>query len=55
MEAVRALKYQPNILAKGLKEGRTNTIGLIIPNICNPIFPAVARGVEDVARKTVLP
>ncbi len=51
MEAVRALKYQPNILAKGLKEGRTNTIGLIIPNICNPIFPAVARGVEDVARE----
>ncbi|NLX69819.1 MAG: LacI family transcriptional regulator [Clostridiales bacterium] len=51
MEAVRALNYQPNILAKGLKEGRTNTIGLIIPNICNPVFPAVARGVEDVARE----
>ncbi|NLO82360.1 MAG: LacI family transcriptional regulator [Clostridiales bacterium] len=51
MEAVRALNYRPNVLAKGLKEGRTNTIGLIIPNICNPIFPAVARGVEDVARE----
>ncbi|MBZ4646291.1 MAG: LacI family transcriptional regulator [Petroclostridium sp.] len=51
MEAVRALNYQPNVLAKGLKEGRTNTIGLIIPNIRNPVFPAVARGVEDVARR----
>lgn len=51
MEAIRALNYKPNILAKGLKEGRTNTIGLIIPNICNPVFPAVARGVEDVARE----
>jgi len=51
MEAVRALNYKPNILAKGLKEGRTNTIALIVPNISNPVFPAVARGVEDVARK----
>nr|PZN10300.1 MAG: LacI family transcriptional regulator [Caldicoprobacter oshimai] len=51
MEAVRALNYKPNILAKGLKEGRTNTVGLIVPNICNPVFPAVARGVEDVARE----
>lgn len=51
MEAVRALNYRPNFLAKGLKEGRTKTIGLIIPNIRNPIFPAVVRGVEDTARK----
>ena len=51
MEAVRALNYKPSILAKGLKEGRTNTIGLIVPNISNPVFPAVARGVEDVARE----
>lgn len=51
MEAVRALNYQPNVLAKGLKEGRTNTIALIIPNIRNPVFPAVARGVEDTARR----
>lgn len=51
MEAVRVLNYKPNVLAKGLKEGKTNTIGLIVPNICNPVFPAVARGVEDVARE----
>lgn len=51
MEAVEALNYKPNVLAKGLKEGRTNTIGLVLPNIQNPIFPYVARGVEDVARQ----
>lgn len=51
MEAVKELNYQPNVLAKGLKQGKTNTIGLLIPNIRNPIFPAVARGVEDFARK----
>lgn len=51
LKAVKQLNYCPNVLAKGLKEGKTYTIGLIIPNIRNPIFPAVARGVEDMARK----
>lgn len=51
MRAVEALNYKPNVLAKGLKEGKTSTIGLILPNIRNPIFPSVARGVEDIARK----
>jgi DNA-binding LacI/PurR family transcriptional regulator len=49
--AIKELKYKPNILAKSLKEGRTNTVALIIPNIRNPIFPAVTRGAEDTARK----
>lgn len=51
MEAVRALNYKPNVLAKGLKEGKTKAIGLVLPNIGNPIFPSVARGVEDIARQ----
>ena len=51
IKAVNELGYSPNVLAKGLKEGKTNTIGLIIPNIRNPIFPAIVRGVEDTARK----
>ncbi|WZL77776.1 LacI family DNA-binding transcriptional regulator [Eubacteriales bacterium mix99] len=51
LEAAQKLNYQPNALAKGLKEGRTGTIGLIVPNICNPVFPLVSRGVEDTARK----
>ncbi|WP_026486081.1 LacI family DNA-binding transcriptional regulator [Caldanaerobius polysaccharolyticus] len=51
MEAIKELDFKPNILAKGLKEGKTNTVGLIIPNICNPLFPAIAKGVEDEARK----
>lgn len=51
MAAVKTLNYHPNFLAQGLKDGKTKTIGLIIPNIRNPIYPVVARGVEDVARK----
>lgn len=51
LEAARQLNYQPNALAKGLKEGKTNTIGLIVPNIDDTVFTAVAKGVEDAARK----
>ena len=50
MRAVQALNYHPNVLAKGLKEGKTNILALVIPNITNPLFPAVARGAEDKAR-----
>ena len=51
LAAVKDLNYEPNALAKGLKEGRTGTIGLIVPNICNPVFPLVSRGVEDMAKE----
>lgn len=51
MAAVKLLNYRPNFLAQGLKDGKTKTIGLIIPNIRNPIYPVVARGVEDAAKK----
>lgn len=51
LETVKILDYRPNFLAQGLKEGKTKTIGLIIPNIRNPIFPMVVRGVEDAAKK----
>ena len=52
LEAARALDYSPNVLAKGLKMGRSNTIALMVPSIENEIFPTIARGVEDTARKS---
>lgn len=51
MDAVQQAGYQPNILAKSLKMGRSNTICLVLPSIENLIFPAITRGVEEVARK----
>ncbi len=51
LQAVRDLNYQPNALAKGLKEGCTKTIGLVIPNLRNLLFPAAIRGITDVAKK----
>jgi LacI family transcriptional regulator len=50
MEAVEALDYRPSGVARGLATQRTRTIGLIVPDITNPFFPEVARGVQDVAR-----
>jgi DNA-binding LacI/PurR family transcriptional regulator len=49
LDAVAALGYQPSQLARGLRRVKTNMIGMIIPDVTNPFFPAVVRGAEDVA------
>jgi LacI family transcriptional regulator len=51
LDAVRSLGYQPSALAQGLRRKRTNMLGMVIPDITNPFFPGVVRGVEDVAYK----
>jgi LacI family transcriptional regulator len=43
--------YTPNETARSLVYGRTNTIALILPDIRNPFFTNVARGVGDVAKR----
>lgn len=48
-EAVQAIGYQPSALARGLRRDKTNMIGMIIPDVTNPFFPAVVRGAEDTA------
>jgi LacI family transcriptional regulator len=47
--AIAALGYRPNIVARGLKAHRSRTIGLIVPDVTNPYFPEIVRGAEDVA------
>jgi DNA-binding LacI/PurR family transcriptional regulator len=51
VKAVKNLGYEPNELSRGLRLNRTSMIGMIIPDITNPFFPGVVRGVEDVAYK----
>ena len=41
-EEVKRCNYTPNLLAKGLRTNRTDTIGLLIPNIENSFFAGVA-------------
>jgi LacI family transcriptional regulator len=48
IKAAEALGYQPNPIARGLKTSKSGTIGLVIPDLTNPLFPPIVRGVEDV-------
>jgi LacI family transcriptional regulator len=51
LRVVKELGYRPNALAQGLKGGRIKTIGLIIPNVRNLVFPTAIRGIEDAAHQ----
>jgi LacI family transcriptional regulator len=48
-ELASKLKYQPNAVALSLKNSRSNTIGVIIPEIVHYFFSSVISGIEDVA------
>jgi LacI family transcriptional regulator len=48
-DAVAALGYVPNSAARMLRSQRTFTIAVIIPDITNPFYPTLVRGVQDVA------
>jgi LacI family transcriptional regulator len=45
------LNYRPNALARSLRQGKTNTIGLVLPDSANPFFAEISRGIEDEAFK----
>jgi LacI family transcriptional regulator len=47
LRAAEALGYRPNRIARGLKTSRSHTIGVLIPDITNPLFPPILRGIED--------
>jgi LacI family transcriptional regulator len=47
LEASKRLDYRQNAAAYSLKTNRTRTIGVVLPDITNPIFPPIIRGVED--------
>jgi LacI family transcriptional regulator len=45
--AIAELNYQPNGVARSLRRKQTRTIGMVIPDNCNPFFAEVTRGIED--------
>jgi LacI family transcriptional regulator len=49
-EAAGRLGYRPNAIARGLRRRKTDVIALVISDIADPFFTAIARGVEDVAQ-----
>ncbi|WP_080795299.1 LacI family DNA-binding transcriptional regulator [Corynebacterium pacaense] len=51
IEAAEKLSYRPNAQARALRKSRTDTIGVIIPNIRNPYFAALATAIQTAARE----
>src|ERR671923_388331 len=47
LKAAEELGYQPNPIARGLKTNRSFTIGVLIPDLTNPLFPPIVRGIEE--------
>lgn len=47
--AAERLGYVPNPLARGLRTNRTHSLGVVVPDITNPLFPPLIRGIEDAA------
>ncbi|WP_371543950.1 LacI family transcriptional regulator [Streptomyces sp. NBC_00554] len=48
VRAAESLGYEPNSLARGLRTQRSRTIGVLIPDLANPLFPPIVRGIEQV-------
>jgi LacI family transcriptional regulator len=52
LAAVAKLGFQPNLMARNIRVGGPDTtIGLVIPDLGNPFFGAVARSIEDTVRE----
>ena len=46
-DVAEAMNYHPNLVARGLRRQETRTIALLVADIANPYYPAVARAVHD--------
>src|ERR1700744_5124296 len=47
LDAAEALGYSPTPVARSLRTRRSHTIGVLIPDLNNPLFPPMIRGIED--------
>ena len=48
IKVAESLGYRPNPIARGLKTSKSGTVGLVIPDLTNPLFPPIVRGIEEV-------
>jgi len=50
-DAAARLNYHPNRMARGLSTGRTDCLGLVVPDLENPFFAALAKGIQAHAQR----
>ena len=51
LQVIEEMGYNPNGYVKNMSAGHSRTLGLVVPDVSNPFFAQVARGVEDAAAK----
>ncbi len=51
-QAVAEMGYAPSAVARALKMSETHILGVLVPNITNPFFAELTRGIEDRCRQT---
>jgi LacI family transcriptional regulator len=51
LDHVKLTGYQPNMVAKSLRTGKTNIIGMLVEDISDPFFASISRGIESIAYK----
>lgn len=51
MKVMKELNYTPNAIARSLSKNKTNTIGVVVPDINNPFFGEIIKGISDIADK----
>jgi LacI family transcriptional regulator len=47
LQSARELNYRTNAIARSLRTQRSQTVGVVIPDIANPLFPRIVRGIDD--------
>lgn len=51
LQAARELNYRTNTIARSLRTQRSLAVGVVIPDITNPLFPRMVRGIDDTLEK----
>src|SRR5258706_13222539 len=55
LASAKVLGYRPNNAAAALRGGRSQLIGMLLPDITNPVFPPMVRGLEEALSKAGFP
>jgi LacI family transcriptional regulator len=50
MDAVEKLAYRPNLLARGLRQGKRHSVGIVVPHLHLSVFSMIAQSIEKTLR-----